>query len=177
MATLNFKAGVKKDDLTEFSRSVLADIANAAGFDLLISETTRSPYQQAVVMYNNLTKWKETPMTLIGSEARQRGLYKPGGKAVVDVFVENNSAKKSRFEIINAMVNKINEQPSAVSTHLVSPKIVNAVDVSYSCIKDRHKFLEAVKRWQPYTIPPNGCHEESYNHCIHLDIYQPSQIA
>lgn len=112
---------------------ILKEILLAAGeTSARITDTTRTPEEQALVMYNNIL--------LDGVKIVRDGYLNPG-KQVVDVFVQNKN--KSKKEIIQLMTQKINQiGPKKVSKHL--DQTVFAFDVAPSSIKDHAAFKKAV---------------------------------
>jgi WXG100 family type VII secretion target len=162
--TVRFGTNAKQDAVSEYSRKVLQDIMNAAKLnDITITSTARSPYRQAVAMYDNLQS---------KGVASEKALYGPSGDKVIDVYVAQHAAGKSRDEIIGAMEAKINEiGPGKVSRHLADPSTRNVIDIAPSQIADKAAFEAAVaadSRVATFLKPPQ---DKAY----HLEIPQPQK--
>lgn len=133
-----FGENAKATDVTPYSRGVLEDILRTAGLKrAVVSSTSRTPKDQARVMYNNLE--------VHGVEA-QKKLYAPAGDRVIDVYAKAKAAGKTADQIKLDMEEKIKILgPTRVSKHASDPKVLNVFDVAPSSIKNRHAFEEAVK--------------------------------
>lgn len=162
--TIHFGANAKQDAVSDYSRRVLQDIMKAAKLDnLTITSTARTPHRQAVAMFENLQS---------KGVASEKALYGPNGGKVIDVYVAQHAAGKSRAEIIASMEAKINEiGPSKVSRHLADPSTRNVIDIAPSQITDKAAFEAAVKadpRVSKFLKPPQ---DKAY----HLEIPQPTK--
>src|SRR5262250_3085574 len=75
---ISFGPNAKAADVTAFSRGVLSDILVSAGLSgVIVSSTSRSPADQARVMFANLEKF---------GVAAQKKLYKEPGQKVIEVY-------------------------------------------------------------------------------------------
>jgi hypothetical protein len=159
---ITFGPNAKPAALTDFSRGVLTDILRAAGLArAVLSSTSRSPSEQARVMFANLERQ--------GIDA-QRKLYKEPGRKVIEVYRQAKLAGKSPAEVQALMTAEIVRLgPTTVSRHAADPKILNVFDVAPSSIANRAAF-EAKVRAEPrvakFLLPPN---DPGY----HLEIPQP----
>ena len=133
-----FGENAKAADVTPYSRGVLEDILRTAGLKrAVVSSTSRTPKDQARVMYNNLE---------VHGVKAQRELYAAAGDKVIDVYAESKAAGKTADGIKQDMEEKINRLgPTRVSKHASDPKVLNVFDVAPSSIKNRHAFEKAVK--------------------------------
>jgi hypothetical protein len=161
--TINFGANADQAAVSNHSRQVLQDIMKAAKLDsVTITSTARTPERQAIAMFENIESQ---------GVAAQKDLYGPSGDRVIDVYVAEKAAGKSRAEIISAMEAKINELgPSTVSRHLADPSKLNVIDIAPSQIADRASFEKAVEadtRVTKFLKPPS---DPAY----HLEIPQPT---
>jgi hypothetical protein len=152
--------------LTDFSRGVLTDILRAAGLSrAVISSTSRSPADQARVMFANLERE--------GVEA-QRRLYKEPGRKVIEVYRQAKLAGKGAAAIQALMTAEIVRLgPTNVSRHASDPKILNVFDVAPGSIADRPLFEARVRaegRVANFLLPPI---DPGY----HLEIPQPPEGA
>src|SRR5215210_9481181 len=97
-----------------FTIGVLTDILNAAGLtSCLITSTSRTPADQARIMFTNIVN---------KGVASQKALYAAAGDAVIDEFVKAKNAGKPKDQIIAAMEAKIKALgPSKVSHHCADP--------------------------------------------------------
>jgi hypothetical protein len=157
-----FGPKANQTDLTPYSRQVLEDILRAAGLkQATISSTSRTPAEQARVMFDNLERY--------GVE-HQKKLYGRAGDRVIDVYVKTKSAGQTSQQVKAAMAEKIRELgPTNVSEHAADPRVLNVFDVAPSSIKDKVTFERAVKgerRVAKFLTPPA---DPGY----HLEIPQP----
>ncbi|HEX8163355.1 MAG TPA: hypothetical protein VF538_15905 [Pyrinomonadaceae bacterium] len=161
-ADIKFGSKAKKENVTNFSLKVLEDILQAAGLGgALISSTSRTPSEQARVMFDNIVRT---------GVAAQKKLYAAAGDLVIDEFVKAKAAKKTPIEIKAAMEAKIIEVgPTKVSHHASDPNILCVFDVAPSSITKKAAFERAVradKRVSKFITPPL---DPGY----HLEIPQP----
>ena len=159
---IKFGSKAKKENVTNFSLQVLEDILQAAGLSsAVISSTSRTPTDQARVMFNNIVS---------KGVAAQKKLYAAAGDAVIDEYVKAKKAKKTPTEIKAAMEAKIIAiGPTKVSHHAADPNILCVFDVAPSSITKKAAFEKAVKadkRVKRFLTPPL---DPGY----HLEIPQP----
>jgi hypothetical protein len=159
-----FGPNAKSGDLSDFTRAVLSDIMGAADVTTLtITSTQRSPQDQARVMYDNIVR---------DGVARQKGLYKAPGQAVIDAYAAAKAAGKSPDEIRAAMVARILELgPEKVSRHAADPKVLNVFDVSPASVAHGDAFVAAARsdaRVSKVLTPANN------DPAFHLEIPQPA---
>jgi WXG100 family type VII secretion target len=162
--TINFGANADQDAVSDHSRQVLRDIMKAAGLDSVsVTSTSRTPQRQAIAMFDNIESQ--------GVDS-QKKLYGSYGDQVIDVYVAEKAAGKSRAEIISAMETKINDLgPSNISRHLADPTKKNVIDIAPSQISDKDAFEKAVEadsRVSKFLKPPK---DSAY----HLEIPQPTK--
>lgn len=163
---IRFAKNARSEDVTTYSLKVLKeDVATAGLKSALISSTSRDPYNQARVMYDNLER---------NGVEHQKKLYGPSGDKVIDVYAAKKKAGKKREEIIIAMRDKIRDLgPTKVSRHASDPKKLNVFDVAPSSISNKPSFEKAVKadaRVAKFLVPPS---DPGY----HLEIPQPKEKA
>jgi hypothetical protein len=161
---IRFGKNAKKENVTNFSLQVLEDIMQAAGLSrVLISSTSRTPADQARVMFNNIEST---------SVAAQKKLYAAAGDAVIDEYVKAKKAKKTPNEIKAAMEARIIAiGPTKVSHHASDPNILCVFDVAPSSVAKKAAFEKAVKadkRVKTFITPPL---DPGY----HLEIPQPKK--
>ena len=159
---ISYGTNAKRDDVTPYSLRVLEEILQTAGLKAaMISSTSRSPADQARVMFNNLERY--------GVE-HQKALYAPAGDRVIDVYAVSKAANKTSDHIKADMEQKIKEVgPTNVSRHASDPKVLNVFDVAPSSISNGRAFEQAVKadkRVTKFLTPPG---DPGY----HLEIPQP----
>ena len=162
--TISFGPNADKTKVTPYSLRVLTEILTAAGVpSAVISSTSRDPYNQARVMYQNI---------VAKGVAAQKALYREPGRMVIDAYVKAKNEGKDRAGIIAAMEAKIIEVgPLKVSNHAADPKVLNVFDVAPSSIPNalKQRFESAVradKRVRKFLVPPS---DPGY----HLEIPQP----
>ena len=163
--SIEFGPNTNPPDVTPFSMKVLEDILRAAELvRAVISSTSRSPGQQARVMYSNI---------VAKGVAAQKKLYGPAGDQIIDVYVASKAAHKTPDQIKADMEAKIVEiGPTNVSHHASDPNVLNVFDVAPSSIANRAAFEQAVRgdaRVKKFLVPPN---DPGY----HLEIPQPQSI-
>lgn len=161
--SIGFGENARPADVTPYSMRVLEEIMKAAGQTrALVSSTSRTPADQARVMFNNLEKH--------GVESQKR-LYAAPGDKVIDVYVRSKSAGNTAERIRLDMETKIKDLgPTNVSKHTADPKVLNVFDVAPSSIRDRRAFEAAVKadtRVRKFLTPSDS--DPAY----HLEIPQP----
>lgn len=161
-AEVVFGENAHRDGVTPYSLKVLREILVSAGLKkCTISSTSRSPAEQARVMFNNLERY---------GVDHQMKLYARGGQQVIQVYAARKSAGDSAQQIKSAMERKIVALgPTTVSRHASDPRVLNVFDVAPSSITDRANFERAVradKRVNLFLTPPK---DPGY----HLEIPQP----
>lgn len=160
--SIGFGPNAKASDVTEFSRGVLLDIMRAANVtSVKVSSTSRSPADQARVMFANLEQF---------GVAHQRALYGPSGDRVIDVYARSKSAGSGVAAIRAAMTAEILRiGPTRVSRHAADPRVLNVFDVAPNSVARTQAFELAVRsepRVAKFLTPPA---DPGY----HLEIPQP----
>jgi hypothetical protein len=163
--TIKFGPKAKEADLTPYSRKVLEDILRSAELKSAeVSSTSRTPADQARVMYDNLER---------EGVAAQKRLYANPGDKVIDVYVKSKAAGRTPVQIKLDMEQKIRDLgPTNVSKHTADPKVLNVFDVAPSSIRDKRAFEKAVKednRVAKFLTPAQS------DPAFHLEIPQKSQ--
>lgn len=148
--TIRFGPNARQESVTELSRQVLLSIMQASSVnDLLITSTSRSPAEQARVMFNNI-KAKGV--------AHQKTLYGPTGDKIIDVFVASRNAGKTDAQIKADMERKIIQVgPTNVSRHASDPNVLCVFDISPGSISRPAAFENAVNaesRVSKFLKPP-----------------------
>lgn len=162
-ASIGFGENAKSADVMPYTLGVLKDILKSAGLSsALVSSTSRTPADQARIMYNNLEKY---------GVAAQKDLYADPGDKVIDTYVRSKAAGNTADRIKLDMETKIRDLgPTNVSKHTADPRVLNVVDIAPSSVKDRRAFELAVKadsRVKKFLTPANS--DPAY----HLEIPQP----
>lgn len=160
---VRFDPTANAQDVTPYSRQVLEDILRQARLEeARISSTSRSPKDQARVMFDNLERY---------GVKHQKRLYGRPGDRVIDVYEREKKNGKPSTAIKAAMERAIIELgPTNVSRHASDPNVLNVFDVAPSSIKDRAAFEQAVnneRRVSKFLKPPE---DPGY----HLEIPQPA---
>jgi hypothetical protein len=160
---IRFGPNAKSADVTEFSRGVLRDIMRRAGLSrVTVSSTSRSPAEQARVMFNNLERF---------GVAHQKALYGPAGDLVIEVYRKAKEAGRGAAAIKALMTDEIvRVGPNRVSRHAADPKVLNVLEISPSSVSLRQEFEHAVRqdaRVSRFITPPM---DPGY----HLEIPQPA---
>lgn len=135
--TVSFGSNADASVVSAYTLQVLKECLAAAGeTSATITSTSRDPYNQARVMYDNIVS---------KGVASQKALYAAGGDRVIDVYVASRAAGKDRAEIIAAMEARIRELgPSTVSKHCADPAVLGVIDVSPGSITNDARFIAAV---------------------------------
>lgn len=139
------------NNLSSQTIEVINDIAQKTGeTNIIVTSTQREPKDQSRIMYDNIES---------KGVASQKELYGANGDKVIDVYAEGKKQGLPREEIEKNMTDKINELgPSNVSKHMADSEEMNVVDISPAGIKDKKKFVEALKndpRISKVLEPPN----------------------
>lgn len=164
--TINFGANANQTVVSQHTKTILREMLSHAGLgSCLITSTSRTPADQARVMFNNL----ETH-----GVAAQKALYAAAGDQVIDVYAAKKAEGKTAAQIKTAMEAKINAiGPEKVSRHCANPSVLNVVDVAPSSIANKHAFENAVNvalnsgKVSRFITPGNG--DPAY----HIEIPQP----
>lgn len=141
------------DTVSEASISKLKGLMDATGdYSIIITSTSRPPYDQARIMYENISNT---------SVSAQKKIYGSAGDQVINVY----NPKLSREENIATMESKITDiGASKVSKHCADPSVKNVLDISASSVSDPKKIEEALTNAGIYYLKENGCY--------HLEIDQ-----
>ncbi|MBU2997495.1 hypothetical protein KO500_13685 [Cellulophaga baltica] len=148
-----------ESSLSEKTKNILKEEGEASGnFNIHITSTARTPYDQARIMYENC---KSTGASV------QKGIYASSGDQVIDVYTAEDNLGKSKEEVIEKMEDKILEiGPSTVSKHLADPEVMNTFDVSYGNLTDKTNFWDEMEKRSEL----DKILEE--NSCYHIQINQ-----
>lgn len=157
--TIKYGSDADSSVVSKLTVSVLEKAMKAAKDDeITITSTMRSARSQAEAMYANLER--------TGAD-EQKAIYGDAGDKVIDVYVKDKKAKKSKSVIISNMESKINEVgPSNVSKHCGDPAKLNVVDVAHSSISNKTAFYNALK------ADPNVSKVLDENNCYHVEVKQ-----
>ena len=167
MASLNFLPSAKSESVSVSSVELILKLAEDSGNESIsVSSTSRTPYDQARIMFENCEK--------LGMKSQYK-LYARAGDKVIDVYKNLTKKNMTRDEIIRAMTAKINEiGPSKVSKHCVDTSLYNVVDIPFSSVKDKDAFRKAIKSSMP--VPITKFLDETNNNCFHIEIMQTFDI-
>jgi hypothetical protein len=165
---LAFGPHAHQEVLSPYSIQVLESILQAAGLaSALVSSTSRTPAEQARVMFDNLERQ---------GVAAQRRLYrgKPG-EQVIDVYERSRAAGQPPDEIKRNMEVKIKDLgPGTVSRHAADPRTLNVADIAPSSVDNPAAFEKAVRRdTRVARFLTPGDSDPAY----HLEIPQPVASA
>jgi hypothetical protein len=150
---ISYGANANRANVSQKTVNVLNGIAQEAGIkSLTITSTSRTPYDQARIMYGNVEKY---------GVAKQKKLYAAAGDQVIDTYSNAKLKKMTANEIIAIMEAKIIAiGPGKISKHTADPNVLNVVDISAGSISNPKAFINAVnnsndvsKFLQPPTDP------------------------
>lgn len=166
-SSIQFGPNANQAVVSVHTLGVLSDILGGAGLNsCLITSTSRTPAEQARIMFNNIVSH---------GVASQKALYAAAGDSVIDEFVKAKNAGKSNDQIVAAMEAKIRAVgPEHVSHHCADPAKLNVVDVAPSSIANKPAFEHAVQaaktkgKVSTFLTPSN--HDPAY----HIEIPQPA---
>lgn len=172
MTQPSIKFGPKANQavVSVYTLSVLTEILNAANLtSCLITSTSRTPADQARIMFNNIVK---------EGVAKQKALYKAPGKAVVDEYVKAKNAGKTGDQIKAAMEAKIRALgPDSVSRHCADPAILNVVDIAPSSLTNKAAFDTATRAALTKGTVSKFLTPANNDPAFHLEIPQPKAVA
>jgi hypothetical protein len=164
--SISFGPNANQAVVSVHTLGVLTEILNASGLAAcLITSTSRTPADQARIMYNNIVSKGITS---------QKALYKAPGKAVVDEYVKAKKAGKTGDQIKAAMEAKIRSLgPETVSRHCADPAVLNVVDIAPSSLTDKSAFEKATKAAQTKGSVSKFLTPANNDPAYHLEIPQP----
>ena len=169
MSQPSIKFGPKANQavVSVFTIGVLTDILNAAGLaSCLITSTSRTPADQARIMFSNIVS---------KGVASQKALYAAAGDAVIDEFVKAKNAGKTKDQIVAAMEAKIKALgPSSVSHHCADPAKLNVVDVAPSSLANQAAFVKAVNAAKAKGVVSKFLTPGNSDPAFHIEIPQPA---
>jgi hypothetical protein len=159
--TVTFRSGVKAEKLHDLTLTFLKELGDKSGNNKLqISSAARTPYDQALVMYENCIK--------LGLKS-QYDLYGRNGDRVLKVYERMRKERKRSTEIIAAMYKEIlRVGPSKVSKHCVNLEVMNVVDIPFSSISNIKKFRETLLHHK--NNPISNFLDETNNNCFHIEL-------
>ncbi|HEX8129680.1 MAG TPA: hypothetical protein VF527_11320 [Pyrinomonadaceae bacterium] len=168
--TIKFGPKANKAVVSVHTLGVLTGILNAANLaSCLITSTSRTPPDQARIMFNNIVS---------KGVAAQKALYKAPGKAVIDEYVKAKAAGKSAVQIKAAMEAKIRALgPANVSRHCADPAILNVVDIAPSSLSNKTAFEKATRAAQTKGTISKFLTPGNNDPAYHLEIPQPKSVA
>lgn len=136
---ITFGANANRDVVSDLTTTILTDILNDANLtSCRITSTSRTPADQARIMYHNIVDFGVTA---------QKKLYAAAGDKVIDEYLRVRNQGGSPSEIIEVMRIKILEVGSGrVSRHCADPSVLNVIDVAPSSITNKSAFEAAVGR-------------------------------
>jgi hypothetical protein len=159
--TVTFRSGVKADKLHELTIAFLKELGTkTSNNSIQISSAARTPYDQALVMYENCIK--------LGL-ASQYALYGRNGDKVLKIFERMRKERKRSSEIIAGMYREIIRiGPSKVSKHCVNLEVMNVVDIPFSSITNIKQFRAGLL--QHKHNPIHNFLDETNNNCFHIEL-------
>jgi hypothetical protein len=149
---------------------VLTEILkNASLASCLITSTSRTPADQARIMFNNIVS---------KGVASQKGLYAATGRQVIDEYVKAKNAGKNADQIKAAMEAKIIALgPDKVSHHCADPSKLNVVDISPSSLTNKLAFEKATNAAKAKGTVSKFLTPGNNDPAYHLEIPQPKAPA
>jgi stalled ribosome rescue protein Dom34 len=166
--SINFSANANRSAVSAHSLKVLEDILRVARVaSCLITSASRSPADQARIMYANI---------ISQGVASQKALYAAPGRAVIDEYLRARAAKESPDKIRAAMERKILQLgPGSVSRHCADFAKLNVVDIAPSSISNRAGFISAVNDAVKRGVVSKFLQPGNNDPAFHLEIPQLQQ--
>lgn len=163
---IRFAATATVSDVSEHSKRVLLAVLTESGCDsCTITSTTRTPAQQALVMWKNCE--------LYGVKA-QRELYGPVGDLIIDEYQRKNATGLARPAILAAMEAVIRAVgPAKVSLHCADPAALNVIDIAPSSVAKPIMFLAALASARDKGMVSRFLTPANRDPAIHVEIPQP----
>lgn len=127
------------NNVSDKSARFISNSMEAIGESSLgISDTQRTPQEQAQIMYDVIQR---------DGTVSAKDMYSTPGERVIDSYSTLSDIKESSKEsIITAMTDQINvEGPQNVSRHCVNSSKINVIDIMPSTIKNDLGFHNALK--------------------------------
>ncbi len=149
-----------ENSLSIKTKNILKEVGiKSKNFNIYITSTARSTYDQARIMYQNCSQ--------PGGVIKQKGIYDIPGQIVIDVYSRGIKSGDSKKDIIASMESKIKELgASTVSKHIADFKVLNTLDISYGKLSNKNDFLfEINKRKELDKVLIE-------NNCYHVQIKQ-----
>jgi hypothetical protein len=168
--TINFGANANQAVVSVYTLGVLTEILSEAKLSsCLITSTSRTPADQARIMFNNIVS---------KGVAAQKALYKAPGKAVIDEYVKAKAAGKNGVQIKAAMEAKVIALgPSNVSHHCADPSKLNVVDISPSSLTNKAAFEKATNAAKTLGTVSKFLTPGNNDPAYHLEIPQPKSVS
>lgn len=147
---ISFGANANSSSISEYTKDILRRVGAATeNYQIDITSTARSPYDQARIMYNNIVR----------DINEQRRIYRQPGQEVIDVYESESNLGRTREQIITAMKNKIVELgPSTVSHHCADSNVINVFDIAISTLTNAEQFLTNIKTEADKVLVENRCY-------------------
>jgi hypothetical protein len=166
--TIEYSPAVNKNVISEHAiyviKNMLRDSSNTSA---RITSSARTPYEQALAMYNNI---------LSRGVEDQKALYGSYGDKVIDVYIEQKAAGKSKGEILESMEAKILELgPRNVSRHCADFNKLVVVDIAPSSISNKSGFTATAYNYETSGVLSKFLQPEDGDPAYHLEI--PNQIT
>jgi hypothetical protein len=140
MAKINYSGHITP--IPAPAETVLLEIMRLAGLaSVLITSTTRTPKDQARIMFENLERVgpHQTRKDIVNA---QHALYGPAGDNVIDVYEHCKAQGMSSEQVTHEMVRKILDLgPQNISKHCVDPDTskLSVFDIAPSSVPDAKK--------------------------------------
>jgi len=133
--------------MSTYTMNLLYDIMESANnYNITITSTTRTPYDQARIMYENI---------IAHGVQSQLEIYLPPGERVIGVYNPNLSREQN---ISNMQYKIISEGPTNVSKHCADPSQLNVFDVALSSINNQAAFENTLNAYSISFLKENGCY-------------------
>lgn len=159
---VSFSSGINQSVVSDYTLSVLQDIASRSGeWEMIITSTARGPQAQAQAMFDNSRR----------DLAEQRRTYYPPGQGVLNTYETFNAVRSimgySDSDIVNFMRMRVMlEGPSNVSNHAADLNVLNTVDISLKTILDHERVFHIGNSYDNVRV----LYE---NNVLHFEVGQP----
>ena len=153
---ISYGANADRAAISETTLEILRRVGRASdNYEIFITSTARTPYDQARIMYNNIVR---------NGIAEQRRTYREPGQRVLDVYEEQQRLRSDRQQTISAMEERIIELgPSNVSRHCADHNQINVFDVAISRLTNSERFLTEIRAQADRVLDENNCYHIEIN--------------
>ena len=132
---ISYGANADRAAISETTLEILRRVGRASdNYEIFITSTARTPYDQARIMYNNIVR---------NGIAEQRRTYREPGQRVLDVYEEQQRLRSDR--------------------HKLYLQWKNVFDVAISRLTNSERFLTEIRAQADRVLDENNCYHIEIN--------------